>query len=80
LWIFHCQFRSLRLGSGVESDLLYRVRCREIGKSNSECALYNVVKPLLIWCSKDGFLRNFDDEKDDKGADYHTAVSTIENP
>ena len=23
---------------------------------------------------------NFDDEKDDKGADYHTVVSTIENP
>ena len=22
----------------------------------------------------------FDDEKDDKGADYHTVVSTIENP
>jgi hypothetical protein len=22
----------------------------------------------------------FDDEKDDKGADYHTIVSTIENP
>ena len=31
-------------------------------------------------CSKDGFLRNFDDEKDDEGADYHTVVSTIENP
>ena len=22
----------------------------------------------------------FDDEKDDEGADYHTVVSTIENP
>jgi hypothetical protein len=37
------------------------------------------LKLTIFNFSGDSYLK-FDDEKDDKGADYHTVVSTIENP